>query len=205
MNNKSIKKYYSDLISKHGNNWSIAGWGSKKSQEARFSIFCEHFKISGKNILDVGCGRGDFFGYLHNINNIPKSYTGIDIMKESIEFGKENYVDANFVHGDLLQIGDSLPSVDYAVSSGVFNLTTVRHWQWMSNMTKAMFIKSKIGVAINVISTSSPIHKPGFFYAEPSEFLEMGRKITPYVILRHDYAAHDVTLFLFHSSTSSSD
>jgi SAM-dependent methyltransferase len=196
------KGYYADLIARHGNAREIAGWGSQASQERRFAVMACHWPLAGSRIIDVGCGRGDLLAYLKAQGQAPAFYVGLDIMEDALSFGRANHPEAQFICGDLLDPHLKLPVADYAVSSGVFNLTGKDHAEWIGRMVGAMYAATSRGAAFNVVSTLAPEHKEGHYYAAPDAMLRMAQAITPFVALLHDYAIHDMTLFLSRGETA---
>lgn len=50
--------------------------------------------IEGKNILEIGCGRGGGLSYINRYLS-PKSVTGIDLNKKAIKFCKNHYREKN--------------------------------------------------------------------------------------------------------------
>ena len=192
------KAYYRELIAQHGNRREIAGWGSQASQERRFAVFARHLPLQGARIVDVGCGRGDLFGYLKSTGQTPGAYVGLDLMEEALTFGRANHPDGQFLCGDLLDPEISLPDADYVLSSGIFNLDGPDHGQWIADMAKVMFCAARRGAAFNMISRFAPEHKPDHYYADPAGILAMAQEITPFVTLVHDYAIHDMTVLLSH-------
>ena len=54
--------------------------------------------ILDKRVLDIGCGAGRTTSYL---NDLSKSYTGIDYSYEMIEVCRERFENLSFIHGDV--------------------------------------------------------------------------------------------------------
>jgi len=54
--------------------------------------------ILDKRVLDIGCGAGRTTSYL---NDLSKSYTGIDYSYEMIEMCRERFENVSFIHGDV--------------------------------------------------------------------------------------------------------
>lgn len=189
-------KYYQSLLAKHGNIREVAGWGGQESQVTRFEVFCQQMPLTDSDILDVGCGRGDFLDYLKSSHRVPKSYTGVELIPEIARYAQTNHSEASIVVGDLAEV--CIPQVDYAMASGIFNLCTPDHDTWMKGTVERMFQNARKGVAFNVLSRHAPKHLDGQYYADPSDWLGWCLQLTPFVIFRHDYAVHDVTFFLFH-------
>lgn len=66
-------------------------------EKNRYSIQLYHLvatgvDITGKNILEVGCGRGGGLSYINRYLS-PKSVTGIDLNKKAINFCNKKYSD----------------------------------------------------------------------------------------------------------------
>ena len=90
-----IISFYDDNVSKHGNDIRSVAWGSKESQENRFLVFSEMTDLEGKDILDVGCGLGDLYGWLKSRFK-SFNYTGVDITSSMIDEASKSYPDAEF-------------------------------------------------------------------------------------------------------------
>lgn len=72
---------------------------SKKDEKNRYSIQLYHnavkgADITGKEILEVGCGRGGGLSYI-NRYLLPKKISGIDLNKKAIKFCKKHYDSKN--------------------------------------------------------------------------------------------------------------
>ena len=66
---------YSERYKKLGYSIGTLGWGSKEQQEYRFSISTTLLpSLKDKNILDIGCGFGDFFLFLEKNKIEVKKY-----------------------------------------------------------------------------------------------------------------------------------
>jgi cyclopropane fatty-acyl-phospholipid synthase-like methyltransferase len=192
--------YYRDLAEKHGNSRGVAGWGSSMSQSQRFEVLCRDFHLAGSAMLDVGCGRGDLLSYLEKTGRAPAQYCGVELLPEIAKYARDNHAGATVLVGDLS--GVDAPPVDYAVSSGMFNLMIANHDEWMKRTLARMWSLARHGVAFNVISERAPEHRAGQYYAKPDYWLAWCQSLTPYVVLRHDYAIHDMTFFLFRRAVS---
>lgn len=68
---------------------------SEKDEPNRYSAQLYHYtasgaEIAGKDVLEVGCGRGGGLSYVNRTFK-PKSVTGIDLGKAAIKFNKSYY------------------------------------------------------------------------------------------------------------------
>ncbi|NVL90353.1 MAG: hypothetical protein HWN69_05065, partial [Desulfobacterales bacterium] len=66
MDYSSTIAHYDKLLGIRAKDHEMVGWGSEESQKCRFGVLCQLDDLSGKSVLDVGCGLGDLYGYLRN-------------------------------------------------------------------------------------------------------------------------------------------
>src|SRR5687768_4251993 len=61
-------------------------WASPKTQAARFDAICRIYDLTGKSILDVGCGRADFHDFLlarrGGGGTMPQEYIGLEAVEQ---------------------------------------------------------------------------------------------------------------------------
>ena len=61
---KPVIDYFKNLVSLHGEDIRSLDWGGRSSQSQRFRVLYEIGIGLESSVLDVGCGHGDFYGYL---------------------------------------------------------------------------------------------------------------------------------------------
>jgi len=78
----------------------------EKDKKNKYSAQLYHYvanniEIKGKDILEVGCGRGGGLSYINRYLK-PKTVTGIDLNSKAIEFCRKNYSAENntFIQGN---------------------------------------------------------------------------------------------------------
>lgn len=196
---KIILNTFNKMIKDYGIRPKGLGWGSKNSQYIRFETLSEIGDLNTKTILDVGCGFGDFYGFLLKNKKIKlKRYFGIDINPLMITIAKKKYPRTEFEVNDLLEV--SLPkSFDYVVESGIFNLK-VPNWEKLTtNLLTQMYKASKIGVGANFLNSFSAFKKDkNSYYVDSSKILKfINNNLTAKVILRQDYKSNDFTVFFY--------
>ncbi len=66
-----------------------------------YHLLATSVNIEGKNLLEVGCGRGGGLSYINRYLK-PKSATGIDLSAKAIKFCQKNYAreNINFLQGN---------------------------------------------------------------------------------------------------------
>jgi len=79
----------------HGDRPEAVGW-TETGQRSRFEAMLDVGDVSNSSILDFGCGKGDFYGFLRE-KGIPVTYTGIDINGKLIDVAKSKYPDINLL------------------------------------------------------------------------------------------------------------
>jgi SAM-dependent methyltransferase len=163
--------------------------------------------IEGSTILDFGCGKGDFYGFLQR-NNIHVSYTGVDLNPSLIELAKQKYPGVPFSVFDITT--DSLPDTfpdtindtfDYIFLCGVFNLKVQGLDELIRLTLKKLFGHCSIGLAYNGLSAHNQHRAHELHYVAPEDILRYTiEELTPFVSLRQDRLYHDFTLFAYQRS-----
>ena len=83
---------------------------------------------------------------------------------------------------------------DYLIMSGIFTFANQSIFEKI--LTDSFHISQK-GIACNVLSTWGRQKEEGEFHADPIKTLEFCSKLTPKVVLRHDYLPHDFTIYMY--------
>ena len=195
---RTISDTYNKMLAEGTNNSERVGWGSADSQTKRFSVLTEIGDLDNRTILDVGCGLGAYFDYIHNI--YPNLlYTGVDINPNMIQKAQQRHSDIEFINTDITSDSHALNDrkFDYVFLSGALNLSTEKHHETIENIMKEMFTLANKGVAANFLSIFSDYLTPGEYYCNPEDILQMAFSITKKVTLRHDYMPHDFTIYLY--------
>lgn len=193
--NERNVRYFSECLAKHGISARALDWSGEQSQFLRFRVLSEVAHLNDVSVLDVGCGLGDLLGWLR-MNSCNVCYTGIDIAPAMIETARRRFPDGRFEIRDLL--GEPIQeSFDYVLASGIFTHRTQKANSFFRAMLEGMFSLATKAVAFNCLSTWAEKSEPGEFHADPLETIAFCRKLTPWVVLRHDYHPADFTTYLY--------
>jgi SAM-dependent methyltransferase len=209
MDKTAIVAYYEKLLAQHGENYRALDWNSPESQRLRYQVFKELFiygkKASGISVLDVGCGFGDFYGFLKAEGLLTRhriSYFGYDLSPKLLEVARKKYREAKFELKDILE-ERYLPKFDYVFSSGVFNIRFAEaseHLEYVKEMLMRMYDLANYGVAANFLSEgmlpTNIDQSSQYFFFKPEEVLSFCRYLCSRFILRHDYHPGDFTVYL---------
>jgi SAM-dependent methyltransferase len=181
-------------------------WGGAASQRQRFEILSEVTDLNERTVLDVGCGFGDFYGFLTRDKGLRlKKYVGLDLTQDFIGEAVHRYAtapQASFAKVDFLSwSGDE--EFDVAVASGIFFLPSEKWEDYVLVVCQKMFRHARRGIAVNFLSTCSPQPDPHSKYSRPGVTLELlMRHISPAAVLRHDYRLNDFTIYLYPHPTA---
>jgi ubiquinone/menaquinone biosynthesis C-methylase UbiE len=194
----TISETYNKMLADGANDAERVGWGSVDSQEKRFRVLTEIGNLDNDSILDVGCGLGAYFDYVHKKHS-NLSYTGIDINLNMIQEAQQRHSDIEFIHANIIADTHALNDrkFDYVFLSGALNLSADKHHDTIKSIMKEMFTLANKGVAINFLSVFSDYLTPGEYYCNPVDILQLAFSITKKATLRHDYMPHDFTIYLY--------
>lgn len=191
-----IIQYYSGLLKKHGDDAKALDWGSRASQEVRFSVLTQIGNLNGFSVLDVGCGLADLYAFMEH-RGINIDYMGCDITPQMIERARKRFPELRLEVLDILAEPEPTERFDFVLASGIFYLRWENPLAYLEAMVSRMFKLCRRGMAFNTLSTEAPQREPAEFHAEPIQVLEACMGITRNVVLRHDYLPNDFTVYLY--------
>ncbi|OGC28976.1 hypothetical protein A2311_03250 [candidate division WOR-1 bacterium RIFOXYB2_FULL_48_7] len=212
MNKGDQIAYFEGLLAEHGESYKALDWNSVESQRLRFQILKELFiygrKSSGLTLLDVGCGFGDWYGFLKAEGLLRRhriTYTGYDISPKIVAVAKKKYPDADLSVKDILE-DRYIKKYDYVICSGVFNIRTTdteAHLDFVKEMMARLYDLAAFGVGMNFLSEgaflsagSTDLNNGRYFYFKPEEIISYCRFLGARFIMRHDYHPGDFTVYL---------
>jgi SAM-dependent methyltransferase len=187
----------------------VVGWLTIEEQRLLFSALTFLYN-SGDSVLDIGCGRGDLYGFLQEkYPGTEIKYKGIDINPNIINIAKEKY---SGIHVENIHILDdkSEDTFDWVMASGVFNLKDYFELEgivdsedildYTKECIDDMYDKANVGVAFNLL-TSIPDDindddKNALVVHDVSYWLKYLIDVYNSVIVRADYLNGDVTFFI---------
>src|ERR1700690_2407219 len=90
-----VISYFDKTLRMHGDRPEALRW-TLPGQIIHFKCMLDIAEtIDGAKILDFGCGKGDFYGFL-KANGISVSYTGVDINANLIALAGQKYPNVPF-------------------------------------------------------------------------------------------------------------
>jgi len=194
-NMKFRRKVFERALATYGPTLKAIHYGDKESQSVRFEVLGSIGDLNNCALLDVGCGFGDFAGYIYREEIKPKRYIGIDIVEGMVREASVRYPDFEFQVSDIFSF--SVKQYDYVIASGLFGLEFPDWHSYVRTILTKMFEVCKVGMGVNFLSRTSKSRMPGVYYAAPSRVLDMAFVLSSKVVLRHDYRVNDFTVFIY--------
>jgi SAM-dependent methyltransferase len=187
-------KFYKNALKKYGSNAKGLNWHDEHSQLKRFEIIRDILEpeLKDKNlIIDAGCGFGDLYLYLSDLNI---NYIGYEILDEFIEVAKDK-TKQEIYKKDILT--DTLDKADFYIASGSMNI--------LSRFETFLFIErcfnmSKIGFIFNLPYGKD--ESKSFNYFLPQEIKHFAKKFDCEVSTISGYLPNDFTVYLKHKNYS---
>ena len=195
---RAVAEYYSRKFEAFGATAQGADWNSTDSQELRFA---QLLKLVDPSVpfclLDFGCGYAALARYLESAGR-NFEYHGYDISLTMKEAALALHPNFRF-YGP----GEPLPSVDYVVSSGIFNVrldTDREDWgEYILATLSEMNRLSSKGFAFNCLTAyaDEPKKRSELYYADPLFlFHHVKQNYSPQVALLHDYGLYEFTILV---------
>lgn len=174
------------------------GWEDRLQQFVAFEVLagvgnlCDSQRLS---VLDVGCGLGEFYGYLRGLG-FAGDYTGIDLVPELVQTARSRYPGVTFVTADILDPGLALEPHDYVVASGLFDYRTPDSPERLPRMVRRLFDLCRRGLAWTMLNVALP-DRDDLYCAPPGELLALCETLTPWFVVRGDYDPHALTYYVY--------
>ena len=140
--------------------------------------------LSGKSILDFGCGKGDLYGFFRD-NDLSVSYCGIDVNENLIALARRKYPEARFMATDIDEYPFDL-RFDVIIAVGVFNLRIAGIEESVKCLLKKLFPLCRESLHANFLTYYVPRRTVELFYVKPEEIVTFAiTEMSPAVTVRH--------------------
>ncbi|MDH4162230.1 MAG: class I SAM-dependent methyltransferase [Nitrospirota bacterium] len=195
-----LLSFYNFHLKKFGDRPEALRW-TPKGQLRRYHSLSEIApleQLRNASVLDYGCGTGDFYRFLKR-RGIDVRYTGVDMNENFIELARQKYPECTFEVMDIEEEVDPLEGFyDYIVICGVFNYLVPGVKDDLLNTLMTLFKHCNKGLALNALSSHTPIKDPELNYTSPEDMVRFSlENLSPYFALRHDRVQYDFTLFVY--------
>jgi len=188
-----ILHQHNTLLEKYGE--SPKSLGIQHGQTIKYHIASQIGISKNSTVLDVGCGFGDFFGFL-KYRKIKVKYLGIDLNKNLVRIARKRYPDASFEVGDIGK--KQFSKFDWVIGIGITNYAS---GNFNKTLVKEMFRICKKGVFIDFLTTYVDYKDKENHYKSPEKMFKFAKSLTRRVSLRHDYQPFYFCLYLYKDDT----
>jgi SAM-dependent methyltransferase len=169
---------------------------SARSQRWRFDMFAATAgDLTGRSVLDVGCGVGDFYPFLQGAAPSAQ-YHGMDISPAMVRRASERFPEGRFEVADLLE-GPAEMRWDHVVAFGVFNVRLEGADALLPRLLRRQFECARISAHVSLLTSEFRGFDAKALHWDPRGLFDLALSITPYVVVRHDYLPHDFSVTLF--------
>jgi SAM-dependent methyltransferase len=177
----------------------VVGYNTTAEQQFLFQNLVLGLDASASTVLDIGCGRGDLYGFLRELwPDQIFGYTGVDHNPIMTDLGREKY------GLDLINSSFETCTVsphDWVVASGFFTQRRCETededlHKLFKDVDKMYDIANRI-VSFNLLSPINNTIHPGFFYVHPGLIMDMLIEKYQYVTVRHNYTKDVYTVSIY--------
>lgn len=189
-----LTRFYEESLLKYGPESAHAlQWKNTKSQQVRFAALSQVADLSGRSVLDVGCGVGDLHQYLQaRFNRVD--YCGVDIVPGMITAAKQKYAGVRFVHADILGFKERY---DYVMASGALTFNMEGGKELYFEIIKHMYAIAKKGVAFNVLDNDVYATDHEYLTYSYVEIAALCETLNCQFVVSTEYEVGDFTVFLY--------
>lgn len=193
---RELLSFYDRHLRDFGDSPQALRW-TAEGQEARYrAMLSIAGDLNGKRVLDFGCGKGDFYGFMR-ARGIESKYCGIDVNAGLIGVASEKYPGADFRVLDIEEAGLK-ESFDVIIACGVFNLRIGGIQESMRSVLRLLFERCKEAMHFNALSSYTVQKDVELFFVNPEELLKFTLDaLSLRVILRHNLVRGDVFTSVF--------
>jgi ubiquinone/menaquinone biosynthesis C-methylase UbiE len=191
-----MRERYSARLAEFGDDIRTLGSGTEERRRLRFAVLQAAGIEPGMRVVDVGCGFGDFYGYLRG-QDIEVDYVGLDINADLLEIASSKYPSARFALADAEV--DPIPAADVIVASGTFNLALREgdNYDYVGRIFERAHAQAQVAVAMDFQSSDVDFRVPEMYYYEPERVFRLAKRLTKRVTLRHDYPLFEFCIYFF--------
>jgi SAM-dependent methyltransferase len=170
-------------------------WLEPEGQEVRFEAIARHCPLAGLTVLDAGCGRADFLGYLRARGIFPAHYTGLEALPWLARAARrKGYSDCRILEGDFVRQPEALRAgADVIVFSGSLNLLPSRPFY---RALRAAWAAAPRWLVFNFLSSPEQAAADWLFWHRPERVLAFARSTGAKVHTDDTYLEGDCTVVM---------
>lgn len=186
---------YASAARQHGPGFKALLWASRATQAQRFDALAKLCNLTGKSVLDVGCGHADLAGYLIEHRIEYAEYRGLEAMDDfATAAEKKDYPRCTIARGDFVtEPVKMFVAADVVVFSG--SLNTLDQETFYATLRRA-FDATAHQLIFNYLDSPYLANARFLTWHRPDMVLAFARGLTPDVNELSNYMEGDRTLLL---------
>jgi SAM-dependent methyltransferase len=186
----------------HGYGPRALGWGTREQQQYRFEqTLLGPIDFTGRSVLDIGCGFGDYRDFLRGAVPSPGPYRGWDLSPDLIAEAARRHAhdeEASFEVRNLMAAappGPVEPVAEIAVMLGVLNFRLegpADNLRYSELAVRRAWALAGRALVVDFLSSARPAayrSEDWIFHHDPAGMLALALALSPRVTLKHDYRA----------------
>lgn len=172
-------------------------WENDAFQRSRFEALAGVADLNKTSVLDVGCGYGDFYGFLYGEGVELKDYLGIDISGKACKEARRRYKTARFLQANIYEL-EIEKKYDYAVASGIFTLFSPAWKEVIYKTVQAMLQHVTKGLAVNFLQGDISGTRDGvYLYLNKQDVIKLLFDLVARIEYVHEYLPGDTDFTLY--------
>lgn len=93
---------YREAVARHGASFEATLWANPEYQIERFRVICAMADVTGRVVVDAGCGRGDMARFMRDEGLAYGRYVGLEAMGAMVDAGRAmGLEEAHFFEADF--------------------------------------------------------------------------------------------------------
>src|SRR3954470_21351285 len=117
---RRIAEYYDGLVDAYGHDPRAVDASSQASLEVRYAALCAVTQLTGKRVLEVGCGFGDLGAFIRERFE-DVTYRGVDLSPRMVQEGRRVHPGLDLDVANVLELPPE-PRYDVVLAQGIFYL-----------------------------------------------------------------------------------
>jgi SAM-dependent methyltransferase len=203
---RELVEHYEACLAAHGDTHRGVDWPNAADAATRYRVMLgllDHpSRPADATLLDFGCGAGHLVDHLRAHGPADVRYRGADLSPRFVELCREKFPSLDFRCVDILREPEAVSPADFVVANGVFtekrSLSWDAMWEHTRRMLVALFSRTRVGLAFNVMSWHVDWQRDDLFHLPCDTLLAfLKAEVSRHVVLRADYGLWEYTAYVY--------